>query len=252
MIQKLSGDTIQRVLPSGYATKTLVEMFSNYFYEKITTIRSTIKVKSSEINFATNVNTNKDTQLYKMSEFSPLSIAELASIISCINNKSCHYDPSVNLIKQCSDITFPILQLIINKSFKKAKVPHQLKRANVSPIIKNKDLDPENLKNYRQINNIPFVAKVLEKAVFYHVNEYLQKHGLYSLNQSWYRENHSCETTLLKIVDDMQKTIHIDNLSTVLMLDLSAAFDTVDQGGPTSALLWATFQNYSSLRASVG
>ena len=35
MIQKLSGDTIQRVLPSGYATKTLVETFSNYFYEKI-------------------------------------------------------------------------------------------------------------------------------------------------------------------------------------------------------------------------
>ena len=26
----------------------------------------------------------------------------------------------------------------------------------------------------------------------------------------------------------------------------------LDQGGPTSALLWATFQNYSSLRASVG
>ena len=121
---------------------------------------------------------------------------------------------------------------VINKSFKEAKVPHQLKRANVSPIIKNKDLDPDNLKNYRPISNIPFIAKVLEKAVFYQVNEHLQKHGLYSLNQSGYRENHSCETTLLKIVDDMQKTIHIDNLSAVLMLDLSAAFDTVNQGFP--------------------
>ena len=126
MIQKLSGDTTQRVLPSGYATKTLVEMFPNYFYEKVTTICSTINVKSSEINFVTNVNTNKDIQLYEMSEFSPLSIVELASIIFCINNKSCHYDPSVNLIKQCSDITSPILQLSINKSFKEAEVPHQL------------------------------------------------------------------------------------------------------------------------------
>ena len=249
MIQKLSGDTIQRVLPSGYATKTLVEMFSKYFYEKITIIRSTIKVKSSEINFATNVNTNKDTQLYEMSEFSPLSIAELASIISCINNKSCHYDPSpVNLIKQCSDITFPILQLIINKSFKEAKVPHQLKRANVSPIIKNKDLDPDNLKNYRPINNIPFIAKVLEKAVFYQVNEHLQKHGLYSLNQSGYRENHSCETTLLKIVDDMQKTIHIDNLSAVLMLDLSAAFDTVDQRSATFSIKRANVPKFLQIK----
>ena len=82
MIQKLSGDTIQRVLPSGYATKTFVEMFSKYFYEKVTTICSTIKVKSSKINFAKNVNTNKDTQLYEMSEFFPLFIAEFASIIS--------------------------------------------------------------------------------------------------------------------------------------------------------------------------
>ena len=107
-------------------------------------------------------------------------------------------------------------------------MPHQFKKANVSPIIKNKDLDPENLKNYCPISNIPFVAKVLEKAVFYKVNEHLQKHGLYSLNQSGYTENHSYKTTLLKIVEDMQKTIHIDKLSKVLMLDLSAAFDTGD------------------------
>ena len=55
-----------------------------------------------------------------MSEFSPLSIGELASMISCIDNKSCHYDPSpVNLIKQCSDITFSILQLIISLGIEK-------------------------------------------------------------------------------------------------------------------------------------
>ena len=122
----------------------------------------------------------KIPQLYEMSEFSPFSIAELVGIISWINNKSCHYDPSVNLIKQCSDIIFPILQLIINKSFNEAEVPHQIKKANVSPIIKNKNLDPKNLKNYCPISNIPFLTKVLEKAVFYQVNEHLQKHGLYS------------------------------------------------------------------------
>ena len=34
IIHKLSGDTIQRVLPSGYVTKTLVEKFSNYFMKR--------------------------------------------------------------------------------------------------------------------------------------------------------------------------------------------------------------------------
>ena len=42
---------------------------------------------------------------------------------------------------------------------------------------------------------------------------------------------------------------YICHISIALAEDL---FGVLNQGGPTSALLWATFQNYSSLRASAG
>jgi len=59
------------------------------------------------------------------------------------------------------------------------------------------------------------------------MNIFLNNH-LYCPNQSGYKQNHSCETALIGIVYDIQETIFKNNLAAVLMLDLSAAFNTVD------------------------
>ena len=72
------------------------------------------------------------------------------------------------------------------------------------------------------------MAKVLEKAAFQQFYEYLNSNCLLSLNQSDYKQNHFCETALFAVVNDLQVVIHNDNLAAVVMLDLSAAFDTVD------------------------
>ena len=83
----------------------------------------------------------------QMDSFLPVSIKELQHLISSMNNKSSLLDPApVSLIKECFDIIFSILQLIVNKSFAEAEVPCQLKQATITPIIKGSDLDPENIK----------------------------------------------------------------------------------------------------------
>lgn len=69
----------------------------------------------------------------------------------------------------------------------------------------------------------------MEKAAFFQLNKHLLNHGLYDCNQSGYKQHHSCETTLIEIVDDIQETIFRKNLIAVLMLDLSVVFDTVHQ-----------------------
>ena len=73
-----------------------------------------------------------------------------------------------------------------------------------------------------------FLPKVLEKAAFQQLYDYLDSNCLLSANQSGYKQNHSCETTLFAIFNELQVVIHNDNLAAVVMLDLSAAFDTVD------------------------
>ena len=46
--------------------------------------------------------------------------------------------------------------------------------------------------------------------------------------QSAYRKNHSCETSLIKLVEDLLWAMEKQLVTAVVILDLSAAFDTLD------------------------
>ena len=123
-----------------------------------------------------------------MNNFLPVSIKELQHLISSMNNKSSLLDPApVSLIKECSDMIFPILQLIVNKSFEEAEIPCHLKQTTITPIIKGLGLDPENIKNYGSISNTTFLLKILEKAAFSQINSHVHKNDLYNINQSGYK-----------------------------------------------------------------
>ena len=60
------------------------------------------------------------------------------------------------------------------------------------------------------------------------LNVHLSRHSLYSEVQSGYRPNHSCETLLVRMCDDINREIGAGNVVIVVLLDLSAAFDTID------------------------
>ena len=111
---------------------------------------------------------------------------------------------------------------------KKPKFLCHLKQATMTLIIKNSDLDPENIKNYRPISNTAFLLKVLKKAAFSQISSHVHKNGLYNINQSGYKQNYSCEAALLYIINNIQQSIHNDIFTAALLLDLSAAFDTID------------------------
>ena len=84
------------------------------------------------------------------------------------------------------------------------------------------------LKNYRPVSNLSFISKVLEKIVFNQIVSYLKANFLIDPFQSAYKAAHSTETALLKVVNDLLCGIDNGNISLLTMLDLSAAFDTID------------------------
>lgn len=60
------------------------------------------------------------------------------------------------------------------------------------------------------------------------LNSYFDDNNLHELLQSAYKQGHSTETTLVKVQNDILRSIDERNCVALLLLDLSAAFDTVD------------------------
>ena len=77
--------------------------------------------------------------------------------------------------------------------------------------------------SYRPVSNFSFLSKILEKVVL----RQLSDHRFHS-HQSAYHAGHSTETALLKIVNDLLSALNEDKVSLLSLLDLSAAFDTID------------------------
>ena len=132
------------------------------------------------------------------------------------------------LLKACTDELAPLITHIINRSLAQGKVPSSLKKALVKPLIKKVGLDVDTLKNYRPVSNLSFISKLLEKAVAARVEKYLCENGLLTTFQSAYRENHSPETALLKVQSDILHGLDGGSSCILVLLDLSAAFDTID------------------------
>ena len=75
---------------------------------------------------------------------------------------------------------------------------------------------------------MPFLSKVIEKAVALQLTEYLKKNSLQEKYQSAYKQAHGTETALLCVHNDIVESLDKGNSVLLVLLDLSAAFDTID------------------------
>ena len=96
----------------------------------------------------------------------------------------------------------------------------------IKPLIKKPKLDPEVLSNYRTVSNLPYLPKILERAVVDQLQTRLYAYNLHVKFQSAYRCGHSTEMALLRILNDLLTMKDRGNNAPLVLLDLSAAFDT--------------------------
>ena len=209
-LYKVCGNLLNReqksVLPSHDCVKDHADKFITYFNDKISNIRKDL-------------------------EKAPISTSQKhhRKIIHSSPTKSCALDPIPTwLLKKCEDELIPVLTLIVNTSLSCAEFPKELKRAFLTPLIKKIILDAEILKNYRPVSNLSFLSKLIERIVCVQLVNHLDKNGLYEVFQSAYRQLHSTETALLRVQNDILQAVDSRGGAILVLLDLSAAFDTID------------------------
>jgi hypothetical protein len=116
----------------------------------------------------------------------------------------------------------------VNFSLSEGVFPSSLKHAIIHPLLKKPSLSPDDLSNYRPISNLNFISKIIERIIATRINSHLVSFPSLSPYQSAYRKFHSTETALLRITNDILLSCDRQKVTALVLLDLSAAFDTID------------------------
>ncbi|XP_077937991.1 uncharacterized protein LOC144383603 [Gasterosteus aculeatus] len=198
--------------------------FVNYFTKKIADIRSS---------FSNPPPTSRVPPTSPLSpslpSFTALSPNQILTLVTSARPTTCPLDPiPSHLLQSIAPDLLPFLTFLINNALLSGCFPNSLKEARVNPLLKKPTLNPSEENNYRPVSLLPVLSKTLERAIFNQLSSYLHCNNLLDPHQSGFKAGHSTETALLAVSEQLH-TARAASLSSVLiLLDLSAAFDTVN------------------------
>ncbi len=212
----------EKPLPPEQAGIDLPEKFINHFHDKTKTICNTLDEEDKSRKTFTQELPLFKTEINNLKELTQEQVKEM--YFKSPNNFCELYPMPTWIIRDCIEEILPVLTKIINLSIRFGEMPDDLKLAIIKPILKNLGLDLVK-QNYRPVS---YLAFLIERIVALQIVDHLQANNLMDMFQSAYRKYHSTETALLRVQNDI--LMHLDKYDTVMLvlLDLSAAFDTID------------------------
>ncbi|XP_072023174.1 uncharacterized protein [Amphiura filiformis] len=216
-------------LPSCDSMSELSNSFAQFFINKVAKIRQELVSVSDRNHDNCVIDSNIVIDVEQFDTFKPVSAEDIEKTVLASSNKSCVLDTlPMWLCKDNIKIMCQALEVVVNKSFCSGEFPSKLREAVVCPVLKKSTLDKNVLNNYRPVSNIRYYSKIIEKIASVQLQNHLHSHGLQEEFQSAYRAQHSTETALLRVKTDIMTDMDRGNAVFVVLLDLSAAFDTVD------------------------
>jgi len=231
VVNTLLCKTSSTILPDHESALGLANRFNDFFAEKIVKIRQQLdsvqNVQSEESPTVPSVDEIPSPP--PLDQLKPTCPEEVKKIVMDSKTTSCGLDPiPTSFLKVMLNVLLPVLTQIINMSFEQGVMPADLKEALIIPLLKKLGFDPEILKNFRPISNLPFLSKLIERVSVKRLLDHMDLHHLHELFQSAYKKFHSTETALLRVHSDIMQALDDKKCVLLILLDLSAAFDTID------------------------
>uniref|UniRef100_A0A803SMB9 Reverse transcriptase domain-containing protein n=1 Tax=Anolis carolinensis TaxID=28377 RepID=A0A803SMB9_ANOCA len=210
------------------------EAFQSYFADKISLLRRDLPATTDTMR---ELETPWPLAGPTLDQFIPLDAEGLDRLIAAARPTTCSLDPCPSwLVKSCLEgLRDPLLK-IINSSLEQGVFPEGLKEAVVSTLLKKPDLDRLVPSSYRPVSNLSFLGKVIERAVAVQLQQFLDDTAGLDPFQSGFRAGHGTETVLVSITDHLRCQLDRGGSVLLVLLDLTAAFDTVDHNLLTHCL----------------
>ena len=159
--------------------------------------------------------------------FQDVTEFDVVKVTKTIKSMSVGVDEiNIFVIKSLMSRISSVLTHIVNVSFQTGIFPERWKKAIIKPIPK--VAIPISPSEYRPISLLPALSKIIEKLANKQIVQYLIKHDLLDPNQSAYKKNHGTQTALLKLCEDIYDAIDDSEITLLILLDFSKAFDTVN------------------------
>ena len=231
IVDKLLGRGKSATLPEHSDACSLAESFNEFFVTKISRIQTELSVLESSIDemHCSPVHTLLKPASSKLHSFEPTTLDEITCIIKKASKSSCNLDPiPTNLLLDLLPALAPVICALVNVSLSTGTFPTQLKSAIVLPLLKKPGSDQNVMKHYRPVSNLSFISKVIERVVASRLLDHMVMNDLLDPFQSAYRKGHSTETAIVHVHNDIVSAVDKGNGVCLVLLDLSADFDTVD------------------------
>ncbi|GAA6112118.1 uncharacterized protein tmem132a, partial, partial [Tachysurus ichikawai] len=211
-------------LAPPHSSSLTAEDVASFYQEKIEEICRTFISAPTAL-----TSQSMDSPTPTLSHFSTVAAEEILQLIQSCNPTTCRLDPlPCTMLQTISQDLLPFITTIINRSIASGQVTTTFKRARVIPILKKPALDPSDISNYRPVSLLSFLSKILERLVYNQLSVYLSQNNLQDPNQSCFKAAHSTETALLDVSEKLHAARSAKLSSVLILLDLSAAFDTVN------------------------
>ncbi|KAL3277357.1 hypothetical protein HHI36_012707 [Cryptolaemus montrouzieri] len=160
--------------------------------------------------------------------FEDITLNKLSNIITQMKNKSSGDELlSVALLKSLFPVIgYPLLNFV-NSCLRTAELPTDLKCSIIIPVPKVNA--PKGPVDFRPINLLPVLEKVLEIIVYEHLIKFIEKNDILFPFQSGFRKNHSCESACQLVCTKWKRDIDKGNIILGVFVDLKTAFEIVDR-----------------------
>ncbi len=216
-------------LPPYNDPKQMANDFVQYFYSKIETIQESFTPEHCvDISDPNSLGLDDSSCMYC---FQLVTADSMRKVVMKSATKSCSQDAIPTWLLKEEDILsclLPVITALVNASLQQGCFPDDMKHAIIIPLLKKLSLLLSLLKNFRPVSNLLYLGKVLEKVAANQLVEFLQMGGHFDPLQSAYRQGHGVETALSKIKNDIDQDLNLGYGILLGLLDLSAAFDTLD------------------------